>query len=317
MATLMRESDDRASLHIQSVSRLTNLTVDTIRAWEKRYGAVSPVRGPAGQRLFSADDIARLVLLKEAVDSGESISQVASLTTPQLRSFVQTEHLVGDVDDAVIARLFNRVRALESYQLAHDLSLVSLSRSAVEFADDLVAPLMIEIAASARSVDESAIQELVLCACLHSISSLLFAKYSRRPGAAAIPFLTLPGERHSVPPLLAALAAAEAGYRSLYVGTEIAPHQIEALAKRSHAAAIGIYVGVHNGDALRLLYDVQKRLPALVVFVGRPRCAAPSIRTRLRRCANSSPSSRGSVTADEARRRRLRKKKARRVLRRA
>lgn len=268
MSLLLRESDEQASLHIQSVSRLTNLTVDTIRAWEKRYGAVSPVRGPAGQRLFSADDVARLVLLKEAVNSGESISQVAALTTSELRSFVRTEQLVGDVDDAVIARLFSRVRALDSYQLASDLTLASLSRSAVEFADDIVAPLMVEISASARSVDESAVQELILCSCLHSISSLLFAKYSRRPSAACILFLTLPGERHSVPPLLAALAAADAGYRSVYVGTELAPHQIEALVRYIQAAAIGLYVGVQTVDAVRLVYDVRRRLSNVTIFVG-------------------------------------------------
>jgi MerR family transcriptional regulator, light-induced transcriptional regulator len=268
-AVLLEENDNRgASLHIQSVARLTNLSVDTIRAWEKRYAAVSPTRGPARQRLFSSEDVARLVLLKEAVDSGESISKVASLSTSDLRSFVQAEHMVGDADDAVILRLLSRVRALDTYRMAGDLTTASLSRSAVEFADDIISPLMMEITAGARSVDESTTHELVLCECIHSVSSLLFAKYARHPSSPRIIFLTLPGERHSVSPLLAALACAEAGYRSLFAGTEIAPQHVEALVRSMHASALGVYVGVHSDDALRLILEVKKRLPDLPLFVG-------------------------------------------------
>ncbi len=267
-ALLLKEKDHRASLHIQSVSRLTNLSVDTIRAWEKRYAAVNPTRGPARQRLFSADDVARLVLLKEAVDSGESISKVASLSTSDLRCFVQAEHLVGDADDAIISRLLSRVRALDTYRLASDLSIASLSRSAVEFADDIISPLMMEISASARSVDESTTHELVLCECVHSVSSLLFAKYARHSSSPRFIFLTLPGERHSVPALLAALACAQAGYRSLFAGTEIAPQHVEALARSMRAAGLGIYMGVHSDDAVRLVHEVKKRLPLLPLFVG-------------------------------------------------
>jgi MerR family transcriptional regulator, light-induced transcriptional regulator len=268
MAVLSPEKEQRASLHIQSVSRLTNLSVDTIRAWEKRYAAVNPSRGPAGQRLFSADDVARLVLLKEAVDSGEAISKVASLSTTDLRGFVRAEQLVGDADDAIISRLFHRVRMLDAHQLASDLAMASISRSAVEFADDIISPLMVEIAANARGVDESAMHELILCETLRSVSSSLFAKYARPVGSPQVIFLTLPGERHSIPPLLAALASAEAGYRSVFVGTEIAPRHVEALARSMHVTALGIYVGVHSDDAGRLIHEVRRRLPGLSIFVG-------------------------------------------------
>lgn len=268
MAIAVREGSRPASLHIQSVSRLTNLSIDTIRAWEKRYAAVRPRRGRARQRLFSPDDVARLTLLKEAVDGGETISKVAQLSTFDLRSLVQAERLGGDADDAIISRLFARVRGMDTYQLASELSVAALSRSAVEFADDIISPLMIEIAASARSVDESAMHELVLCQCVHSISSLLFAKYPSDPESSRMIFLTLPGERHSLPPLLAAIAAAQAGYRSIFAGTEIAPQHAEALGRSMQADALGIYVGVQGEDAFSLLNDIKKRLSHLPIYVG-------------------------------------------------
>jgi DNA-binding transcriptional MerR regulator len=270
MTELGNKTTRRAALHIQTVSRLTNLSVDTIRAWEKRYAAVMPSRAPAGQRLFSSDDVARLMLLKTAVDGGESISKVASLSTQDLRTFVEAERLVGDTDDAIIAHLFNRVRSLDTYQLASDLSLASLSRPAVEFVDDVVSPLMVEITANAHSVDESTMHEYILCESLRSVSSNLLAKYAGFSSSPRIIFLTLPGERHSTPPLLAALVAAEAGYRTMFAGTEIAPQHVDTLARSMRASALGLYVGVLSDDALRLVNEVRKRLPSISLFVGGP-----------------------------------------------
>ena len=48
---------------ITVVSERTGLSQDVLRVWERRYGAVQPVRGPGGQRLYTDADIARLRLL--------------------------------------------------------------------------------------------------------------------------------------------------------------------------------------------------------------------------------------------------------------
>lgn len=255
-------------LHIQVVSRLTNLTVDTIRAWEKRYAAVKPKRGPARQRLFTADDVARLALLKEAVDGGAAISRVASLDTIELRAFVETGRRVGDLDDTTISRLLAKVRAFNAPQLTADLANVSLSHSAVEFGDDIISPLMMEIGAEARSIEESTARELLLCECIRSASSMLFEKYQQDRGAPAFLCLTLPGERHAIPPLLAALACSQAGYRGVFLGTEIGPHDVESLARYIRPGGIGVYVGVQSDDAIRLLREVARRMPQTPLFVG-------------------------------------------------
>lgn len=257
-----------ASLHILSVSRLTNLSVDTIRAWEKRYAAVIPVRGPSGQRRFSPDDVARLVLLKKAVDSGAPISRVAPLSMQRLQSFVQQEQRVGDADDAVISRLLRAIYAADTSLLAEQLRMAGLSRSSVEFGDDIIASLVVEIAANAHSVGESTTCELVLASTLHSISSLLHQKYEVDTGRPLIVFLTLPGEKHSIPPLVASLVAAEAGYRTFFAGTEVAPYHVQSLVQATSAKAIGIYIGVRSDDAVRLVHDLQKRIEAVRIFVG-------------------------------------------------
>ncbi|TVP44360.1 MAG: MerR family transcriptional regulator [Gemmatimonadales bacterium] len=73
------------------VVRRTGLNASLLRAWERRYGAVDPGRSDGGQRLYSEDDIRKLSLLREAVDAGHNISQVAELSLEGLRDLVLTE----------------------------------------------------------------------------------------------------------------------------------------------------------------------------------------------------------------------------------
>ena len=66
----------------------TGLSQDVLRVWERRYNAVTPSRASNGQRVYSDADLERLRLLHAATDSGRSISQVAALSTTELRNIV-------------------------------------------------------------------------------------------------------------------------------------------------------------------------------------------------------------------------------------
>lgn len=70
---------------IGAVSRLTGISPDTLRVWERRYGTVSPLRSPRGGRLYSPEDVARLRLIKHLVDAGDAIGEVASLDMEALQ----------------------------------------------------------------------------------------------------------------------------------------------------------------------------------------------------------------------------------------
>lgn len=82
---------------IGKVSKLTGISADTLRIWERRYAAVTPVRTSAGGRIYSAEDIARLKLIKSLVDGGDSIGNVATLTVDDLQARVdETEQVAVD-----------------------------------------------------------------------------------------------------------------------------------------------------------------------------------------------------------------------------
>ena len=70
---------------IGAVSRLTGIPTVTIRMWERRYQLVEPQRTEAGGRLYSQEDLHRLGLVKQAVDAGNAISTVATLSNQELQ----------------------------------------------------------------------------------------------------------------------------------------------------------------------------------------------------------------------------------------
>lgn len=70
---------------IAAVSTLTGIPVPTIRIWEYRYQAVKPERSSGNGRLYTREDVDRLMLLRAVVDAGYQIGSVAALSDAQLR----------------------------------------------------------------------------------------------------------------------------------------------------------------------------------------------------------------------------------------
>lgn len=74
------------TFRIGAVSRMTGLSTDTIRAWERRYSVVEPLRTLTHNRLYSRGDIARLALIKRLVDAGDRIGMVGQLSLEALQA---------------------------------------------------------------------------------------------------------------------------------------------------------------------------------------------------------------------------------------
>ena len=70
---------------IGAVSKTTGIPVSTLRIWETRYGAFSPVKTEGKQRLFEEHDVSKAMLLKQLSSEGHAISAIANLDLSQLR----------------------------------------------------------------------------------------------------------------------------------------------------------------------------------------------------------------------------------------
>src|SRR5579872_1537362 len=99
----------------------TGLKPDVLRAWERRYGVVSPVRSEGGQRLYSDEDVERLSLLTRAVSGGRAISQVAKLPLRTLREIVEKDENAPRFTQAPVQSIPSESRAS-----VHDAALAAI-----------------------------------------------------------------------------------------------------------------------------------------------------------------------------------------------
>jgi DNA-binding transcriptional MerR regulator len=84
-------TDERTGAHFiptyrsGTAARLAGIPVETLRVWERRYQLVGPRLNLRGHRLYSAEDVSRLALIKQLVDLGSPIGSIASLPLASLR----------------------------------------------------------------------------------------------------------------------------------------------------------------------------------------------------------------------------------------
>lgn len=83
--TMSKENGNQLELFkISSVSDLTGLSPTVLRAWERRYDFLEPERLPGGHRMYTRDDLRVLFRVKELLDQGHSVGELANQGRPWL-----------------------------------------------------------------------------------------------------------------------------------------------------------------------------------------------------------------------------------------
>ena len=103
---------------IRVVSRMTGLSLDTLRAWERRYSAVVPQRNERG-RLYSDADVARLQQLEQLVARGHAIGTIARVSGAELAKLLHggDELTMPAVQPKLSANLEPLTSALDRFDL--------------------------------------------------------------------------------------------------------------------------------------------------------------------------------------------------------
>ena len=123
-------NDTQGAYRIGAVARLTGISPDTLRIWERRYDIVEPQRTPKGGRLYSQKDVTRLTMIKTLVDQGYAISTVANLPVDELNRRLNSaqptnlppvgsgQHEVCVVGQAISVRACNTESMPEGLEMA-------------------------------------------------------------------------------------------------------------------------------------------------------------------------------------------------------
>ena len=252
---------------LRSAARLTGLSPEVLRAWERRHRVVQPLRTPGGTRRYRASDFERLRLLKRAVDAGHRIGQLAGLSDAELERLGSEP---GATAPSRLTETFAAIDALDAAELQRLLSIQLSTLGPLRFGREIALPLVREIGERWASQRLGVASEHLTTAALRSMLGSAL-----QPGAAAlrgprIVFATLAGERHELGLLMAALTALGACANPIYLGAEVPVEELLAAVERSGAAVLALSVVTSPpAEVARSLAALRAGLPADVhLWIG-------------------------------------------------
>lgn len=96
------QTDAQPLYPIREVSKLTGVNAITLRAWERRYGLIEPIRTESGHRLYTQQNIDLLNQVVKLTQQGVPIGQVkAMLPKSPLPQVSQPENYQTDLLEAI------------------------------------------------------------------------------------------------------------------------------------------------------------------------------------------------------------------------
>lgn len=217
------------------VTRLTGLSADTLRAWERRHRAIEPARTAGKARRYSEAQIRRLVLLRAATGNGHAIGDVAALSDTALAALGELRpKRASSVLDAYLD-------ALGRFDLAATASLldaVAKDVSAVELVIDRLVPLMREVGARWHEGVTSIAQEHLATTQVRRLVEREIAAVSIDPGAPSIVLAAPERHLHDLGLLFGALLAAHRGVRPIVLGANLPVVELGPAIRRAQASVV-------------------------------------------------------------------------------
>jgi DNA-binding transcriptional MerR regulator len=229
---------------IKAVAQATGLTVETLRAWERRYGVVSPVRDSNGRRVYRPEDVLRLRRLREGTERGHPISRLAPLSDERLTALLgaPADERARGAADAFVQRI---LEAAEQFRTAECEQAVTLAVAVLppqRLVSEVLQPLLTEVGNRWHRGEFAISQERLVSKVVSRHIRLMLDTYDRAARRETVLFATLPGERHELGLLMSAMLCASHGFKVHYLGTDLPAVEIARFAREVGASVVALSV---------------------------------------------------------------------------
>jgi DNA-binding transcriptional MerR regulator len=250
---------------ISATASMTGVNAVTLRAWERRYGLITPTRTEAGHRLYTEEDIERIKLILNLLDEGIAVSRVKEAlritaereVAPPAEDQGPWQQLQRDMleavasfDEATLGRIYNESMSLYPVEVVTRL---------------LLLPLLELLGERWMKSDTGIAEEHFFSVFMRNKLGARFHHQNLQNTGTKIVAACLPGEQHEFGLLLFALAANARGYRIILLGSDMPLAPIPHVVKRSGSQAI-----VLTGAAELVPQAIQQQLITLLEKTGLP-----------------------------------------------
>jgi methylmalonyl-CoA mutase cobalamin-binding subunit len=283
--TNFRESDgNEPAKTIAAVERDCGLSKDILRVWERRYGFPVPRRDERDERLYPADQVAKLRLLRRLIDAGHRPSKVVARSFEDLAALARTategmalvqSREVRDVLDLLGGYRPDRLREVLAGQVLQH----GLGGFAMEVAPDLAQAVGVAWSRGDLEIHQEHLFTEQLTAVLRgAVNGVLNGRLASEPPRVLL--ATFPQEPHALGLLMAEAVFVLQGCETVSLGARVPVPEIASAARAHGAQLVALSFSacmtsaqVRGGlDELRRLLD-----PAVEIWAGG---SCPGLRAR-------------------------------------
>jgi len=250
---------------IRTVCSLTGVNAVTLRAWERRYGFIRPLRTPKGHRLYTYAHIEMIRRVLGLVERGVPISQVGRLIDAEAGPKPRRGAAGHGPWRDYLERMTAAIVRLDEQELDQIYENALSVHSAEKVTRHLTLPLLVLLGDRWKTVTGAIAEEHFLAMYLRSKLGARLIHGMRYGTGPRLLAACAPGEFHEIGLLLFALEAQNAGMRTVLLGADT-PFEELAMAQR-RCAADAVVISSYMDPAPGLL---ERELPDLTTQAGVP-----------------------------------------------
>ncbi|MBD3920365.1 cobalamin B12-binding domain-containing protein [Paenibacillus sp. PR3] len=231
---------------MKRASDLLGIPVVTIRAWENRYGVISPSRTVGGHRLLSEVDLSRLRFLKDQIEqNGLKISEAVELlqqseSTPPKHSAEQEP--TDRKFDGLVDKLYMDLIRFDSTQADHTIDLAFALYDFEETFRHIIVPVLYRVGAEWEAGNISVPQEHFASETIMRRLSSLFRVFPVNPNLPVVAAFCPEGERHHLGLMSFSLFLRKRGVNVLYLGPDTPLKDLDGIIESQHVSFIAASV---------------------------------------------------------------------------
>lgn len=284
-----RESAAVKRYSMKAVSMRTGLTPHAIRAWERRYGVVSPSRDSNNRRCYDEGDVERLTLLHKATEAGFHIGSIAGYSGDELRdlltempgqsgkpspaAYIPPAGMDGEVSRIPEDYVEKFILALEKMDVKSLDSLLAAAEIALGrnvLVDRVVVPLMERVGDMWRRGEIRIAHEHLATQTVRTFLGGLLSSQGTYPGAPHVLVTTPSNQVHELGALAAAVAASSEGWNVNYLGPNLPAEEIAGAVNHFGSKAVILSLVYPESDVMveNEIRKLRKHLPGVPFVIG-------------------------------------------------
>jgi DNA-binding transcriptional MerR regulator len=258
--------------NIKAVSKMLGIQAGTLRAWERRYHIIAPIRNEAGHRLYTDEHVKILKWLLLKVNKGFTISQAIHLLensgiTAETSSIIGTDGRQDhDIADKLMEALLHFDESQAHEHLNQAFSLYSIDKVAIE----LLGTVLVRLGDLWERGKITSAHEHFASSFLRSRIGNIMHTLPVNPYLPKVLSVCGPNEWHELGLLVFTLYVRKKGFEVVYLGGSIEPKDMNIVLKEVKPKFLFLSCTLVRNltETLALVDHIKNEFPSLEIGLG-------------------------------------------------